>query len=121
MLFDHRFWNSFSWTPHGLSMAYLWRIYGGSQGELFFWFFCLFFFGIWYTWNGVAPGLMRLFFCFGREGVGLKRAMCFWTKNGTNSELDRVVFIDGGKPPNSRGKIPETKGKNPKESVGNYF
>jgi hypothetical protein len=31
MLFDYRFWNSFSWTPHGLSMAYLWRIYGGSQ------------------------------------------------------------------------------------------
>jgi hypothetical protein len=34
--FDYRFWFFFSWTPHGLSMAYLWSIYGGSQGELFF-------------------------------------------------------------------------------------
>jgi len=27
----------------------------------------------------------------------------------------------GKKTPNARGKIPETMGKNPEESVGNYF
>ena len=80
---------------HGLLMDYLWRIYGASMehrmGSCFFGFFC-FFFGIWYTWNGRCPKADACFFCFCREGVGLKRAVCFWPKNGPNSELDRVVF-----------------------------
>ena len=28
--FDYRFWFYFTWTPHGLSMANLWSIYGGA-------------------------------------------------------------------------------------------
>jgi hypothetical protein len=37
--FDYRFWFYFTWTPHGLSMANLWSIYGGRRGSIFFGFF----------------------------------------------------------------------------------
>lgn len=122
MLFDHRFWNSFSWTPHGLSMAYLWRIYGGSQGELVFWVFLPLFFGIWYTWRWLCPRVIHLFFClFGRERNGLKRAVCFWPKNGVNSGLDRVVFIDGGKTPTQGEKYLKRWGKTLREVWGIIF
>jgi len=47
-------------------MAHRRSIAGGAV----FWGYLPPYFGIWYTWNGVAPGLMRLFFA-ALEGKGM--------------------------------------------------
>ena len=52
-------------------------------------------------------------FCrFGREGVGLKRAVFFCRKNGANSGLDKIVFyLKGEKTPTQGEKYLKRWGK----------